>query len=312
MITRARSSSSPMMMGSSLELRGCLNSPDTATAARHDPPHLRLSPTKPSLHHAVHRTSIRPSASFSKFQHDEARFRQDFSGHVRSKGPLVTRLLAATPHYCCGRPVPPWCLLWGSPFYSVVAVAGLIVGLLLFLPIWGPGYGLVAVVHYELLTEWRLGRSGSQHIVTGPLTLLTGEDEWHVTFVTRCPSHSCGGCHYELRPQFPLNQPGVAVPVVDTAVQRSAVGSYTAHSALLTSASGGNLLQPLRWTIGVRDQRLRSEQLDEEAAHLRCPGEGFVVRGVSLPAPGQRAAIAMIADNQYATLATMGRPNTLA
>ena len=183
------------------------------------------------------------------------------------------------------------------------AVLGLVIFLLLVVPgIWAP-YGVLRVVHYELLTEWRLGRAGATNMFAGPLSLLTGEDgEWRVVFLTRCPTHACRGCHYDLAPAPTRGEhypPTASVAVKDTAVVNSALGLYTVHEAIFAPGRSRPLRQPASYEVRVRDAARRSRQADEEAAHVRCPAEGFTVPNLVLPRPGARASIAFIADNQY-------------
>jgi hypothetical protein len=135
-------------------------------------------------------------------------------------------------------------------------------------------YGIFRVVQYEVLTEWRLGRAGATNMFAGPLSLITGEDEWRVIFLTRCPTHACRGCHYELA--VPPHQRSAAqsprVEVTDTSVVNSALGLYTVHEAIF---SGHVWHQPPSYEVQVRDAARRSRQADEEAAHVRpCPARG--------------------------------------
>ena len=129
-------------------------------------------------------------------------------------------------------------------------------------------YGILRVVQYEVLTEWRLGRAGATNMFAGPLSLITGEDEWRVIFLTRCPKHACRGCHYELA--APAGRAGAVaqrVEVTDTSVVNSALGLYTVHEAIF---SGGDVWRrAASYEVHVRDAARRSRQADEEAAHVR-------------------------------------------
>jgi hypothetical protein len=129
-------------------------------------------------------------------------------------------------------------------------------------------YGILRVVQYEVLTEWRLGRAGATNMFAGPLSLITGEDEWRVIFLTRCPKHACRGCHYELAaPTGRANAVSHRVEVKDTSVVNSALGLYTVHEATF---SGSDVWRRAgTYEVHVRDAARRSRQADEEAAHVR-------------------------------------------
>eukprot|EP01049_Picozoa_sp_SAG25_P010520 SAG25_NODE_1158_length_3743_cov_2.497256_2_plen_201_part_00 len=127
---------------------------------------------------------LRPSHSFSKLDRDnisfQARARRTTVSSSR-KAPSWSRILFTAS--CCGRQLRITCR-------RCLLLASVVVLMVMFLPIFGP-FGAWVVLHNELLTEWRLGRSGSHHILAGPVSLLTGDDEWQVVFVTRCPPHEC-------------------------------------------------------------------------------------------------------------------------
>lgn len=128
-------------------------------------------------------------------------------------------------------------------------------------------YGILRVVQYEVLTEWRLGRAGATNMFAGPLSLITGEDEWRVIFLTRCPKHACRGCHYELVAGTSRgNAVSHRVAVADTSVVNSALGLYTVHEAIFSGDGWG---RSSSYEVHVRDAARRSRQADEEAAHVR-------------------------------------------
>ena len=109
--------------------------------------------------------------------------------------------------------------------------------------------------------------------------------------LTRCPTHACRGCHYDLAPAPTRGEhypPTASVAVKDTAVVNSALGLYTVHEAIFAPGRSRPLRQPASYEVRVRDAARRSRQADEEVAHVRCPAEGFTVPNLVLPRPGAK------------------------